>query len=101
MKSFFGGMFINKEKLEKNKIFHPVKLEYYKVKQLEENQEFYGVEIVKTQYKKEDVVIENQVEYQITKDEDKADEILRLLKKNEVMPVQLGEIVHELMGAKS
>ena len=34
MKTFFGGMFMNKENLRKEGILYPIKLEYYKIKDL-------------------------------------------------------------------
>ena len=53
MRTFFGGAFIDKEKLEEAGIEHPIKLEYYK--QINEDdislcKEKYGICIVKTEY---------------------------------------------------
>ena len=49
MKTFYGGTYIGKEILEENDIYYPIRLEYYKI----ENEKFYGIEVVKTEYKKE------------------------------------------------
>ena len=57
MKTFFGGIFIEKEKLEEAGINYPIKLEYYEyINNEEENKSKYGISIVKTEYK-EDVVV--------------------------------------------
>ena len=50
---FFGGRFIEKEKLENEGIYHPIKLEYYKRINEEEyirgeNNKF-GISVVKTE----------------------------------------------------
>lgn len=37
MKTFYGGKFIAKSKLEKEGIFYPIKLEYYKSIETKEN----------------------------------------------------------------
>ena len=51
MKRFFGGIFIEKEKLKEEGINHPIKLEYYKQINEETNEENkYGITIVKTEY---------------------------------------------------
>ena len=42
MKTFFGGTFIEKEKLEEAGINHPIKLEYYK----EINEEIFSIVII-------------------------------------------------------
>ena len=48
MKTFFGGMFMNKENLRKEGILYPIKLEYYKIKDLKSKNDILGIEVVKT-----------------------------------------------------
>lgn len=48
MKTFFGGMFMNKENLRKEGILYPIKLEYYKIKDLKSKNDIFGIEVVKT-----------------------------------------------------
>lgn len=54
MKTFYGGKFIAKSKLEKEGIFYPIKLEYYKSIETKENRPSdnyarFGISVVKTE----------------------------------------------------
>ena len=99
MKSFFGGTYIGKEVLAENNIFHPIRLEYYRIEKLDKNQTFYGIEIVKTEYKKEGIKVENKVIENVTKEEKKINSILEKLKVGTVTPQSGEDIVTELIGA--
>ena len=56
VKTFFDGVFMNKERLQDEGIKYPIKLEYYKTSIEEENVENkYGIEITKTEYLKDNV----------------------------------------------
>ena len=72
MKTFFGSIFIEKEKLQEAGVKYPIKLEYYKIINEDEfinkNNAKYGIKVVKTEY------IENN-----TKTEDKT---LKYLSRN-------------------
>ena len=63
MKTFFGGMFMNKEALRKEGILHPIKLEYYKIKDIKSKNDIFGVEIVKTEYLDEKVKVRTEKDY--------------------------------------
>ena len=101
-KRFYGGAFINKEELMENGIFHPIKLEYYKT--IKENRDFlntngdtYGIQVVKTEYINKTVKIETkEINYKIN-NEQKIDEILEILKDNQVTPTAVEDIVEELL----
>ena len=82
MKTFFGGMFMNKENLRKEGILYPIKLEYYKIKDLKSKNDIFGIEVVKTAYIN-DEKIENS--------------ILDILKRNEVTPVILEDVIEDLV----
>ena len=71
IKKFYGGKFINKEKLFKEGINYPIKIDYYKICDNTENKEItqYGLEIVKTEYKAEKINIENEQVLKVTKEE--------------------------------
>ena len=61
VKTFFDGVFMNKEQLEEEGIEYPIKLEYYKTSIDEKNVETkYGIEIVKTEYLDGNVKIETK-----------------------------------------
>ena len=62
MKVFYGGKFIEKSKLEEVGIFYPIKLEYYKSidSEISKNGSYFGISIVKTEYKKDNVIVETK-----------------------------------------
>ena len=95
MKTFFGGIFIEKEKLEEAGINYPIKLEYYKyINNEEKNKSKYGVGIIKTEYKDDIVVEEKDIKY-LTNDENRAIDILQLFKKNEVTPIGAEDVIQD------
>lgn len=100
MKTFFSSMFIENEKLREAEINYPIQLEYYKIINEDElmKQEGvkFGIYIVKTEYKKEKVKIEDKKIQYVSNDERKIEEILNILKRNEVPPVTAEEILREL-----
>ncbi len=97
MKIFFGGTFIEKEKLEEAGIEHPIKLEYYKIINEDEfvkkNNEKYGIKIVKTEYLQNDTKIEDKTIKYISNNEQKVNDILEILKHNEVTPISVQDII--------
>lgn len=100
MKRFFGGVFIEKEKLAEVGINHPIKLEYYKQSNEEISKEKnieYGISIVKTEYKPNDLKIEIKEIENITKDENIIDKILKIFKENQVAIINSEEIVKDLI----
>ncbi len=94
MKKFYGGIFMNKDKLKKVGILYPVKIEYYKTKE-EGKIDVYGIEVVKTEYKKDRISTEEIKINRITEDETEANHILDMLKKNEVTPIVAREVVQD------
>lgn len=99
MKSFYGGTYLGKEILEENHIYHPIRLEYYKIEKEENKNLFYGIEIVKTEYQKEGIKVEKKVIDGITKEEKEIVRLLEKLKIGTVTPSSSEEIVEELIGA--
>lgn len=99
IKKFYGGKFIDKEKLFTEGINHPIKVEYYKIYDNTENNEMtqYGIEVVKTEYMKENINIENEQVLKVTNEEKVIDSILDKLKNNEVTPTIAKYIVEDLV----
>lgn len=97
MKTFFGSTFINKEKLEKENINYPIKLEYYKIINEDElnknNATKFGINIVKTEYKNNNSNVEEKAIKYLSNDEQKINEILNALKQNEVTPIALEDVI--------
>ena len=94
MKTFFGGIFIETRKLEEEGIEYPIKLEYYKTQ--DENK--FGIEIIKKEYKEQKIEIEKQELKSLSKDECKINRMLELFKKNEVTPISAPEIIEDFFG---
>ena len=86
MNTFFGSIFIEKEKLREAGVEHPIKLEYYKIINEDEfisrDNAKYGIKIVKTEYKKNNTKIEDKTIRYLSNNEQKIEEILDIFKKN-------------------
>lgn len=97
MKIFFGGTFIEKEKLEEAGIEHPIKLEYYKIinedEFIKKNNEKYGIKIVKTEYLQNDTKVEDKTIKYLSSNEQKINDILEILKYNEVTPISVQDVI--------
>ena len=97
MKTFFDGIFIDKNRLLEEGIKYPVKIEYYKTITGKENVENkYGIEIIKTEYKEGNVNVEKEEVLEITNNSNEADKILTLLRDNEVTPIAIQDVLYEL-----
>ena len=100
MKTFFGSVFIEKEKLEEAGIKHPIKLEYYK--QINEDEinshkkAKYGIEIIKTEYIPNNLKIETKNIKYVTNDELEENKILNIFKENQVTPINSEEVIIDL-----
>lgn len=103
LKTFFGGTFIEKEKLEEAGIDHPIKLEYYK--QINEDdinsgKEKYGIQIIKTEYIPDNLKIETKSIKYVTNDELEENKILNIFKENQVTPINSEEVILDLFRNK-
>ncbi len=100
MNTFYGSIFIEKEKLEEAGIKHPIKLEYYK--HISEdgknysNKAKYGIHIVKTEYMQDNIKVESKSIKYITDDELEANRILRIFKENRVTLINSEEVISDL-----
>lgn len=98
MKTFFDGVFMNREQLEKEGIEYPIKLEYFKTSVDEENVGTkYGIEIVMTEYLSDNVRVETKEIKNVTNNIWEEERILRILKENEVTPVGLQDVIGEIL----
>lgn len=98
LKTFFDGIFIDNNKLKEEEINHPIKLEYYKTMVEEENvAKQYGIEIVKTEYIKGDIKVESSIKENITNNANEIDNILTVLRNNEVTPIGMQDVLDEIM----
>lgn len=96
MKTFFDSIFINNSNAYEEPEY-PMKLEYYKTIEMEENVEAkYGIEIVKTEYINGKVNVESERLRNITKNKEEIEKILRILRNNKVTPFGIQEILDEI-----
>ena len=100
MKTFFGGIFIEKKKLEEEGINHPIKLEYYKRinedEYINKKNQKYGISVVKTEYLPENTKVERKEIKYLTNDENKVEEVLKIFKDNEVTPIGVEDVMSDL-----
>ena len=98
MKTFFDGVFMNKEKLKEEGFEYPIKLEYYKTSVEEENVETkYGIEVIKTEYLDGNMNIETKELKNVTNNLAEENRILTILKNNEVTPIGLEDVIKEIL----
>ena len=64
---------------------------------LKKNQRTYGVEIVKTEYFNDKKLKESENIYNVTSNEGVIDNLLSMLKENQVTPVGLNDVVDEIL----
>lgn len=99
MRTFFSSTFIKKETLKEARIYHPIKLEYYKIinedEMIKQERAKFGIHVVKTEYKKEDIKVENKKIQYLSNDEKKIEEILNILKENEVTPITVEDVLSD------
>ena len=105
MKFFFGCTFMSRDELADIGVKYPIKLEYYKTQTNEENLKNkkdmkYGIEIIKTSYKNENVDIESKIIPDIIQDEPKIDAILDKFKIYKVTPISAEYIIEDLLKAQ-
>lgn len=101
MKTFFGGAFIEKEKLEEAEINYPIKLEYYKQinedEIVSEGKAKYGISIVKTEYIPNNLKVETKEIKYVTNDEVEENRILNIFKENKVTLINSEEVILDLL----
>ncbi|MBR3249729.1 MAG: hypothetical protein IKF83_03400 [Clostridia bacterium] len=95
MRVFYGDIFIEKEDLQKADIWHPIKLEYYKI--ISQDKNIYGIDVVKKEYIKNEVIKEEKEMKHLSYDETQIDKILKLFKKNVVTPITAQDIADDLL----
>lgn len=104
-KIFYGDVFLDKEKFGESNIKYPIELEYYKTcsrkkDMLEENEVIYGVEIIKKEYKEQNIYTEKASVENVTEDENELNNVITKLKENTVTPITLNDVINDLFYKK-
>lgn len=100
MKTFFSSTFVNEELLQQEGICYPIKLEYYKITNEIDPQEEkvkFGIKVVEKEYKKEGIKVNKQKIEEVSNDEEKIEELLKKLERNEVTPGGLEDVINEFV----
>lgn len=97
MRKFFADVILNKDELKESDS-NRIELEYYKIaKNVKKDQRTYGIEIVKTEYLDNKRLKETENIYNVTSDENVIDNLLNILKENQVTPIGLCDVVDEIL----
>ena len=97
MKTFFDGVFISTKKLLEAGIEYPIKLEYYKTLGNENVETKFGIEVVKKEYLNGNVKVETKEINNLIDSELRQNEILTILRNNEVTPIGVEDVLQELL----
>ena len=97
MKTFFDGIYIKSNEYAEEYPEYPIKLEYYKTIETEENVEAkFGIEIVETQFIQGKVYVESKSVEKISNKETKIEEILTILRDNVVTPIGVQDVLEDM-----
>ena len=97
MKTFFDGIFIDNNNTQ-NEAEYPIKLEYYKTIETEENVEAkYGIEVVETEFIEGKINIENRKIKNIAKTSEEIGRILSIIRDNKVTPIGIQDAIDEIL----
>ena len=97
IKELYGEAIIDSRDSEELNIGERIKLEYYKIKDLKSKNDIFGIEVVKTAYINEEIKVEKASIDKLTNDEKIENSILDILKRNEVTPVILEDVIEDLV----
>ena len=104
MKNFYGSIFINRDQLREAGIDYPIKVEYYKIineeEKIKENKLIYGIQAIKTEYRNKIGIEQKTIEH-ITNDESEIAKMLSLVKRNEVTPIGLEDVILEIKSRQA
>ena len=95
MRVFYGGIYLERKALHEAGIEHPIKLEYYKT--INNERKKFGIDIVKTEYKTDNIIKEEKKIKQICNDENTIDRILNIFKSFAVTPITAEDIADDLL----
>lgn len=95
MRVFYGGIYLERKALHEAGIEHPIKLEYYKT--INNERKIFGIDIVKTEYKTDNIIKEEKIIKQISNDETTIDRMLNIFKSFAVTPITAQEVADDLL----
>lgn len=97
MRKFYADVILNKDELKESDS-NRIELEYYKLaKNIKKDEKLFGIEIVKTEYLDDKKLKESENIYNVTSNEGVIDNLLSILKENQVTPICLNDVVSEIL----
>ena len=99
LKTYHGEIFLEKDDLVETDIKNKIQLEYYTIKEANDKENNYGIEIIKTEYKKNGTYQEINIRNDICDNSQKIIEIINSLKKHKVTPIGLNDVLDDLLKA--
>ena len=97
-RTYYGGAFLGEEDLKETNINHRIELEYYTITN-KEIKNSYGIEVIKKEYKNNEINTEITNKKQICNSAEKIIEIIDTLKKYKVTPIGLNDVLEDLLKA--
>lgn len=95
MKVFYGGIYLERKLLHEAGIEHPIKLEYYKT--INKENKLFGIDIVKTEYKRNNTIIEEKEIEHLSNDELIIEKMLKIFKRFAVTPITANDVAEDLL----
>ena len=102
-RSLYGEILLDEKQLRTNKIYHNIEVEYYKITKdknslFQSKNKTYGIEVIMREYVNGEVITENEQISELTKNEQTVEKILEILKRNEVTPTTLKDVIEDLFN---
>lgn len=98
-RAFYGTAYLEEDDLKETNINHKIQLEYYTTKEKNSEKEEYGIEVIKKEFKTNEINTEISSRNSITTNSEKVIEIIRTLKKFKVTPIGLNDVLQDLLKA--
>lgn len=96
-KTYYGETYLEKEDLKETNINHKIQLKYYTFQEIEDKKDVYGVEIIKKEYKDDEIDTEIKSKNFVSNNAQKVIEIINTLKEHKVTPIGLNDVLEDLL----
>lgn len=96
-RTYHGETFLEGTELSETNIKHKIRLEYYSIKETKDENDAYGIEVIKKEYKENGIDTETSSREYISNNAQKVIEIINTLKKHKVTPIGLNDVLEDLL----
>lgn len=99
----YGGILLDEKELRTNNIYHNIEVEYYKLTNdktslFQSKTKNYGIEVVMREYVNGEAITTNEKISALTQNEEIVEKVLEVLKRNEVTPTTLKDVIEDLFN---